>query len=128
MQRDLVGKEHPVAALSKQQHFGRVEGGSICCSCLMAKWARESSVQEPLKDQTFGNKVEEGFGGSTTAAATYRDSQGNPTALKKSYSMGSTVLSPNKQQQTDDKYLSSISCWLQNTEACSMKKDLRFQD
>lgn len=49
----------------------------------MAKWARESSVQEPLKDQTFGNKVEEGFGGSTTAAAKYRDSQGNPTALKR---------------------------------------------
>lgn len=83
MQRDLVGKEHPVAALSKQQHFGRVEGESICCSCLMAKWARESSVQEPLKDQTFGNKVEEGFGGSTTAAAKYRDSQGNPTTLKR---------------------------------------------
>lgn len=34
MQRDLVGKEHPVAALSKQQHFGRVEGEAFAAPAL----------------------------------------------------------------------------------------------
>lgn len=48
MQRDLVGKEHPVAALSKQQHFGRVEGGKAFAAPALQQTGLEKALFKNL--------------------------------------------------------------------------------